>query len=384
MIAGLMSVGKSSLVGSLWGEPTLLPAAVRDCTQSNTLLRSPAPGEPDSRLLLHRLKPEEALEFALRGGSFHRIEEFLRDCGGPAGRAALDDFSGREKIAAATAAVRRIVAANQTARVLFDHLEEELAALDELSEFLDDAQGVANSVTEAPWDQREIWLAGERTPDGRKIRVGRLWALRCVELVRAASGWRGTLPILLDTPAVPPVYEVRRAELLVQAAAEADVLLLATLPEPLRSTLWLEAILAAKPALAERVIVVFNQIDTVDRAALGKRDGLTGAFQLTREKMRALKMNPENIVFTCARLPVLCALPQSVSVADRRRRLENVLSDLRKLAAGEPDRELRARLEAACAFPNAGIDALRNAIYAVGETRSGSGALFADSRAKRE
>ncbi len=41
LVSGLCSVGKSSFVCALWGDSDLLPTAVRDCTQTNTLTRQP-------------------------------------------------------------------------------------------------------------------------------------------------------------------------------------------------------------------------------------------------------------------------------------------------------------------------------------------------------
>src|SRR5260370_40689233 len=85
MMRGLWRVGKSSFVGALWGDSTMLPTAVRDCTQTNTLIRVPKPGESDPRILLSYLPRQAALEFALRDISFYRLSELLAEQSGPFG-----------------------------------------------------------------------------------------------------------------------------------------------------------------------------------------------------------------------------------------------------------------------------------------------------------
>ena len=66
LVSGLCSVGKSSFVAALWGDAELLPTAVRDCTQTNTLIRAPRANESERQILLQYLSREQALNFAAR------------------------------------------------------------------------------------------------------------------------------------------------------------------------------------------------------------------------------------------------------------------------------------------------------------------------------
>src|SRR4051812_37167368 len=79
LVSGLCSVGKSSFVSTLWGDAELLPTAVRDCTQTNTLIRAPQTGESDRHIRLAYLSREKATEFAVKGLAFHRIVEVLEE-----------------------------------------------------------------------------------------------------------------------------------------------------------------------------------------------------------------------------------------------------------------------------------------------------------------
>src|SRR5579862_1668615 len=63
LVSGLCSVGKSSFVCALWGDPELLPTAVRDCTQTNTRVRVPTADEADRQVRLSFLTRAEAAAF---------------------------------------------------------------------------------------------------------------------------------------------------------------------------------------------------------------------------------------------------------------------------------------------------------------------------------
>src|SRR4051794_36059691 len=79
LVSGLCSVGKSSFVCALWGDSELLPTAVRDCTQTNTLIRLPEAGETDRQIRLAYLTREKAVDFASRDLSYYRLSELLQD-----------------------------------------------------------------------------------------------------------------------------------------------------------------------------------------------------------------------------------------------------------------------------------------------------------------
>ena len=79
LIAGKRSVGKSSFVCALWQDAELVPTAVRDCTQTNTLIRTPEEGEADPHLQIAYLERERALNFAAGDLSTYRLIRFLEE-----------------------------------------------------------------------------------------------------------------------------------------------------------------------------------------------------------------------------------------------------------------------------------------------------------------
>ena len=59
VVEGESGLGKSTFVSALWGDSELLPTAVRDCTQTNTLIREPRDDESDRSLLLAYLDRDD-------------------------------------------------------------------------------------------------------------------------------------------------------------------------------------------------------------------------------------------------------------------------------------------------------------------------------------
>lgn len=374
LVAGPMSVGKSSVVSTLWGDATLLPTAARDCTQTNSLIRVPRENESDKHLLLHDLSEEEAVDFALRGLSFYRVEEVLNEALGAFDtELLLKDKQGRERIEAAAGRMRKLFADDAKAEVLYDHLQEELECLEEFMAFLDSEDHRPGAAVEAPWDQRERYLMGLRGADQRKLSVGRLLALRRVELVRASAAWNGTPPHLIDSPMIPAIRNARRADLLLREIESADILVVVGRPEGWKPEPWLEACLKHQPGLAGRVFVVFNQIDTVDRSVLFSRSGLRGTYDEAQERMKELGMNPEHIILTCARLPFLALMedaPKTSFAQEFRERLISVLERIASSARIESPCDLRDKLLRACDPNDAGIEALRKQLEKAGPPAS--------------
>jgi len=129
LVSGLKSTGKSSLVSALWGDSELLPTAVRDCTQTNTLVRVPREGERDREIFLNYLSREEAVEFAARGLAYHRLREVLVDVLGPTGPK-LDEEPAEKRIALAAETVRRLFEERTEVHVLHEPATEQLETLE--------------------------------------------------------------------------------------------------------------------------------------------------------------------------------------------------------------------------------------------------------------
>lgn len=366
LVAGLRSVGKSTLVGAMWGDAEMLPTAVRDCTQTNTLIRVPAGGEADRRIRLSYLPRDEATLFASRGLATERLAELVHEALGPMGPR-LEELTPEERIRASVGAVRKLFADRPALLILHEHLTDALDELDEFLAFLDAPDYRSGETVEARWEDRREHLMGKRRADFRKVDVGRLLALRHVEIIRESDLWRGRPPRLIDTPWIPTFHNARRADLILQQARHADALLILALPEPFELEDWTRQLLRERPDLAGRTVVAFNQVDTVDRSTLFGRGGFGGAFQDCAESLVRQGLDADNLLVCCARLPFLEDLPSSEAVVSRIERLRTVLARLRELAEPRRDSAFRDRLLAACDPADAGLASLRARLEQIGE-----------------
>jgi hypothetical protein len=359
LVSGLCSVGKSSFVCALWGDAALLPTAVRDCTQTNTRVRVPAASEDDRRVLASYLSRAEAAAFAAKGFSYYRLAEMLAEVLGPHAPR-LDEMSPETRLRAAVAAVKQLCARHPEILVLHDYVSDELEQLEQFLAFLDAPAYCPGATLAAAWDERRDLLMGLRRPDGRTLDVGKLWALRHVELVRRTTDhWHGVPPVLIDTPWIPLFHEARRVDLIVEQARGADMLVIVALPQPFQLEDWVPVVLRERPDLARRTLVVFNQVDTVDPLALFARDGFAGAFQENTQRLAEHGIEPQNVLMACARLPFLAAGPQNDDVAERVARLRKVLGGIRRRLEGRPESGFKTRLSAACDPGDAGLVSLR-------------------------
>ncbi|HLX63051.1 MAG TPA: hypothetical protein VKX17_17405 [Planctomycetota bacterium] len=385
LVSGLCSVGKSSVVCALWGDAELLPTAVRDCTQTNTLIRVPAADELDRRIFLNYLDRRAAENFALRGLAFHRLTEMLEEYHGVA-MPRLDEMLPDARLRFVAADARKLYASRRDLSVLNEPLSEELEQLEQFIAFLDSEEYQPGARIEAKWEERREHLMGKRLLDGRLAGTGKLMALEHVEIVRE-SEWNscGSLrspaaggtpavqtPVLIDTPWIPTVHNARREDLILERARGADVLLVLSLPKLYEPENWLLKILVERPELARSTVVLFNQIDTCDPRTLFSRDGFAGIYAENRERLVKLGIDPANILLACARLRFLKDSQQSdaagaetknpfgaASIAERIARLEKVLGQLREQAKGRGESELRSKFLAACDVNDAGVETLR-------------------------
>ena len=364
LVAGLRSVGKSTFVCALWGDPSLLPIAVRDCTQTNTLIRVPAAEESDRTLRLGFLSRDRALEFATHGLAYHRLADMLRETQGPMGPR-LDRGTAAERIEKAVAAVRTLFADRRDIQVLYEPLTEHLDQLEEFLAFLDSADFRPGEVVPAPWDERREFLMGRRRSDGRTLDVGKLLALRQVVVIRDSSVWSGAAPHVIDTPWIPRFHNARRAVLIADQADEADVLLIISLPEVFEPEDWLREILRGRPELARNTLIVFNQIDTVDPTALFGQRGFADGFRRSREAIAEIGIPGENMLMSCAHLPWLRSGEQDENSLGRMGKLEKALAHIRQLCANRPESAFTAELLPACE-PDGGLGALRDRLTALG------------------
>jgi hypothetical protein len=188
LVSGLRSTGKSSLVAALWGDSELLPTAVRDCTQTNTLVRAPASGEADRRIVLRYLDREAALDYASRDLAYHRLEEVVREAAGLLGTR-LDELSAGDRVRWAAATVRRLFAERPGVHVLHEPAMDHVEKLEQFLAFIDSSDYRPGGAVEAPWAERHEHLMGRLRADGRTLDAGRLLALSLVELVRRTERW---------------------------------------------------------------------------------------------------------------------------------------------------------------------------------------------------
>lgn len=358
LVAGLRSVGKSSFVCALWGDNELLPTAVRDCTQSNTLVRIPAAAETDRTLNLHWLPRDRALEFATRGLAYYRIDTLLDELLGPA-KPRFDERPPADRLHGALATLKKLFHDRRDLAVLHEPVTEQIEQLDQFLTFLDSADYHPGRIEPAPWSERRDYLMGRRRDDGRTVDVGRLLTLTQVEVLRQTVGWTGAPPRLFDTPWVPKFHNARRAELAAAQAREVDLIVLLALPELLEPEEWLEKLLTEQPEIGRRTLVIFNQIDTVDTLSLFRRDGFAELFDKNAATLRRLNIPAENLRISCARLPFLKAagtLETSAAAAtdataaalsdvgERQARLEKTLAEIRRAADRRSDATIAERL----------------------------------------
>jgi hypothetical protein len=384
LVSGLRSVGKSSFVCSLWGDTELLPTAERDCTQTNTRIRIPAPGEADRGIGLAYLPRAKALDYATRDLSFCRLAEFLAEALGPFAPR-LDELTPEARLREATAAVRRVFRQRPDLYVLHEHLTDEVEKLEQFLAFLDSPAYRPGETVAGAWEERREQLMGRRRPDGRTVDVGKLLALAHVELVRATGKWGQIpfcpskmvsvpiFPVLIDTPWVPAFHNARRAELILAEARTAEVLVIVARPELLQVEDWVTRILSERPALAARTLVAFNQVDTADLARLFARDGLGEVFAENRKRLRALGVPRENLFVSCTRLPFLENSPAAPGRAERLAKLREVLGAVRERAASAPKSaapEFREKLRRATE-PDGGLEAVRERLVELRGTGDG-------------
>lgn len=375
LVSGLCSVGKSSVVCALWGDAELLPTAVRDCTQTNTLIRPPAANEADRHILLHYLERRAAENFALKGLACHRLVEMVEEYHGIA-MPRLDEMLPDARLRFIAQDARNLYSSCRDLMVLNEPLTDELEQLEDFIAFLDSAEYRPGAAVEARWEDRREHLMGKRLLDGRLAGTGKLMALENVELLRATP-WRPTRnlppPVLIDTPWIPALHNARRQDLILAQARSADILLVLTLPQAFQPEPWLLAILRERPDLRHTTIVVFNQVDTCDPRTLFSRDGFSGVFADNREHLERLGLDPANMLIACARLRFLQdslkspgtsapqpALPFGTSaLAERIARLEKTLAQMREQGRSRPDSDFKTKLMAACDAKDAGVETLR-------------------------
>ena len=209
------------------------------------------------------------------------------------------------------------------------------------------------------WEDRREHLMGMRRPDGRTLDVGKLLALRHVEVVRATDGWRGVVPRLIDTPWIPTFHNARRSDLILSQAQDADVLVIISLPEPYEPEEWVKKLLLQRPRLAQRTILAFNQIDTIDTSQIFSRGGFAEAYAESVEAVAGLGVMKENTILACSRLPFLERGATDEFLESRRERLNEVLARISRLASDARDAGFKKRLLAACDAKDAGLETLR-------------------------
>jgi len=366
LVSGLCSVGKSSFVGALWGDSEILPAAVRDCTQTNTLLRVPQPGEEQRRILLAYLDRAAALDFAARGLQYYRLSGMIRETLGPEGPR-LEEMPPGERLRQAAASVRQLFQQRAELLVLHEPLTDEIEQLDEFLAFLESAQYKPGETVAAEWEQRREHLMGLRRPDGRPIGIGRLLALKHVEMACVSTRWTGKAPVLIDTPWVPAYHNARRSELIREQARNADLMIILALPQDFTPEEWVLRIFRDRPEMPKRTLVIFNQVDTVDPSMLFKRGGFAQAFEENSIRLAKLGIDPANIFLSCARLPFLENAPKDAFLTERLEKLRMILTRIGGLAAGRAESSFKKKLLAACDITDAGIGTLRSQLETMRE-----------------
>ncbi len=360
LVSGLCSVGKSSFVSALWGDSDVLPTAVRDCTQTNTLIRRPDPGETDRSIRLAFLPREKALHFATRGPAFYRLASLIDETLGPAAPR-FDDLLPEQRLQEAVAITRRLFQEHPKLYILHEQLTDALEELEQFLAFIQSPDYRAGEKSDAKWEDRRAHLMGIRRPDGRTLETGRLLSLEYVEIIRAYTGSGSPLE-LLDTPWIPAYHEARRTELILEQSRTADVLIAISLPLPFTFEDWVLKAFRQRPELVKRTIVLFNQADTIDAAALFSRDGFATVFQQNVDNLTKLGIDPANIFLSCARLPFLqhaATVQTDPAIPERIVKLKKTLERLRFQTEGRPASEFTRKLQRACEPFDAGVESLR-------------------------
>ncbi|MBI3828127.1 MAG: hypothetical protein HY291_01335 [Planctomycetes bacterium] len=359
LISGLCSVGKSSVVCALWGDVDLAPSAVRDCTQTNTRIRGPGPGERDRTLRVEYLPRDRALAFALGDLSYYRLSLLVAEVLGPLGPR-LDEGPPEQRLRECLGAVKKIFKDRPDIAVLQEPLSDEVEKLEQFLAFLDSPDYRPGETVEIDWSRRREELMGKRRPDGRTVDVGHLLSYRYVELIRETSGWLGkAAPVLIDSPWIPTFHNARRADLILEQSQTAGVLVLVSLPDKFVPEPWVEMAFKRRPDLPARTVVLFNQADTVDIPLLFARGGFGDAFEESARRLRELGIREENLLVACARLPYLRLAPQDDLVRERIAKLEAVLARVRKQCELRKESRFLKSLQAACDPKDCGIETLR-------------------------
>jgi len=358
LVAGLRSVGKSSFVSAFWGDADLLPTAVRDCTQTNTLVRVPGANEADHGLAVEFLARERALEFATKDLAFERLTALLRDeMGFDAPN--LDALPPLERLRALPQAVRKLFADRPQTAVLYDPLLDEVEKLEQFLEFIETPAYTPGVMRTAPWSERREHLMGHRRPDGRTVDVGKLLAYARVHVVRASSVWpAGLAPTLIDTPWIPERHDARRAQLILEEAPRADVLCVVAHPEKFELEPWLTRHFREHPQAPARTLLIFNQVDMVDANQLYRREGWAESYEENLKRLRSLGLREANLRMTCARLPFLCGMPSDPAASERAEKLRTVLARLKTCATQRPESPFRTKVETACT-EDGGLETVR-------------------------
>lgn len=367
LVSGLRSTGKSSLVCALWGDASLLPTAERDCTQTNSLIRIPQGDEKDRSVKLLYLPRDRAIHFAVRGAAYYRIESFLKETLSFEA-AKLDETPPEERLLLAQKLLENTFQNNPRLAVLNESLTDDLQELKQLCETLNAPEYPAETPLTVDWSERRDHMMGVRGPDSRIMDTGRLQALDRVELLRTTPVWAGQPPMLIDTPCVPAVRGGRRQDLVLEQARKAQALLIASRPDRAEPEEWLRAFLKERPRMAERTLLVFNQIDTVDLASLFSRDGFSGAFENSLEKFREVGLPKTNVCMTCARLPFLeMSLNENPDplVSERLAKLKKTLARVADQAGGRQASNFRDMLISTAKAPDGGLTLLRERIQHV-------------------
>src|SRR5207253_2545627 len=113
-----------------------------------------------------------------------------------------------------------------------EFLTDEVAQLEEFLQFIDSNDFKPGGFVPANWEDRRELLMGRRRMDGRLENIGKLWALRHVELIREpAAELSGNRLELIDTPWIPAFHSARRTELILEQAQSAQILVILALPQ---------------------------------------------------------------------------------------------------------------------------------------------------------
>jgi len=380
LFSGLCSAGKSSFVCSLWGDSELLPTAVRDCTQTNTLTRLPVSNEADREIHLSYLSRAKAVDFASRDLAYYRLTELLRETENTI-LGLLEELPPEERLKKTVELVRRLFRDRPDQFVLYEPLTEELDKLEQFLAFIDSPEFKPGQTIAVDWKDRRELLMGRRHPDGRTFDTGKLLALRHVELIRETSAWealadkppvahtdRMSAPELIDSPWIPTFHNARRADLIIEQARESDVLVIVALPQKFELEPWVRQLYRTRPELAARTVVAFNQVDTIDTSALFSRDGFYAAYEDNRERLAKEGIRAENLLLSCARLPFLEGLPPDGLVGERIERLRKVLLRVSKAAEGRSENDFIRKLKRAADPTDAGVSTLREHLLRMSAT----------------